>query len=429
MKKVLILAYDFYPYHSIAAQRPFSWLKYFPENDISVRVVTRHWDRPILTSTDCFLPSIDQSVVVKKFAPHAQIISVPFKPNLRDQILLKYGLHRKIIIRKILSFFLSFGKFFFSTIDETEAIYKAAHAALSIEKADIIIATGEPFILFKHAATLSKEFGVPWIADYRDCWTNNYALQKLNSIEKIKFSILKSIEKKLIAKAFWLTTPSPSYKKKLLEIHPQKNIEVIYNGYDLTNEEALSQIESETQHFEIAYAGIFYPHQKLELFLEGFKKWHSQYPDRKVKIIFYGLEFYDQMVDRVMRCAPEIVSMIEVTPRYAYDEVLLKLKKAHVLLLLSSKGADWLNAKVFDYLALLKPVLLVQNDHGILEQILEQTNTAYKADDIEEVFRQLEDLYQNFYVKKSQIHPNSSYLNYSRKEQAKKLSTLIKKII
>mgnify|MGYP001445437583 FL=1 len=43
-KKVLILAYDFPPYNSIGAQRPYSWLKYFNEFGFQPIIVTRHWD-------------------------------------------------------------------------------------------------------------------------------------------------------------------------------------------------------------------------------------------------------------------------------------------------------------------------------------------------------------------------------------------------
>ena len=44
MIKVLILAYDFPPYISVGAQRPYYWYRYFKEFGIDPVVVSRQWN-------------------------------------------------------------------------------------------------------------------------------------------------------------------------------------------------------------------------------------------------------------------------------------------------------------------------------------------------------------------------------------------------
>ena len=58
-------------------------------------------------------------------------------------------------------------------IGPKKELYRAARAYLRHDRVDAIVATGEPFVLFNYATRLSSEFGVPWIADFRDPWSHD----------------------------------------------------------------------------------------------------------------------------------------------------------------------------------------------------------------------------------------------------------------
>ena len=99
-----------------------------------------------------------------------------------------------------------------------------------------------------------------------------------------------------------------------------------------------------------------------------------------------------------------------------------------MLLLLSRKGAGWLNAKIFDYLAVRRKIFLVENDQGILESILRETNGGIGLNTGEEIAAFLKSEYNNFkngIVKDSEV--NEQALKYSRKYQAGALSELLHK--
>jgi glycosyltransferase involved in cell wall biosynthesis len=424
VKKVLILAYDFPPYNSIGAQRPASWLKYLPKFGIDVTVVTRHWEENINSPIDYIKSSINREVTEDTYF-NTRVIRVPFNPNLRDKIIIKYGLDRFVFFRKFFSLLISILEFKFPRINATYTIYKAAESFLKQNKVDLIIATAEPFILFKYAQMLSEKYNINWIADYRDCWNHGPLIRNKGFLNRLIGKMMLGLEKNIVQTSLMITTPSPSYKKPLSELFNNKKIEVIYNGSDIEDNDELIDILPDNHCFEIAYAGIIYPHQKLEIFLDGLSKFVKVYKESNVKVVFYGLNFYPEMRERLLSYNQDLISIIKVTNRVSYDKVIRKLMNAHTLLLLSNEGADWLNAKVFDYLALKRPILFVKNDKGVLEKILDESGIGYKCSTSEDVKNNIEILYNEFYIKKNKFKNARNSEFFTRKKQAELFSKLI----
>src|SRR5262249_45098538 len=143
----------------------------------------------------------------------------------------------------------------FFYFDNRSNIYTEARKVLSENRYDAIIATGEPFILFRYARLLSKEFDVPWIADYRDGWSTDRINPPKSIAEKLVIRHARYLEKKLVEDAAMITTASPTYKNDLQKLFPAKHIEVVYNGFDNDTVQALPEIEQDKQTFRIAYAG------------------------------------------------------------------------------------------------------------------------------------------------------------------------------
>ena len=83
---------------------------------------------------------------------------------------------------------------------------------------DLIIASGEPFILFKYANKLSRKHNTPWVADYRDGWTTNQEDKTLSFQEKVMLNFYKRKEANYLKNVKLITTASPSYKIKLSSI-------------------------------------------------------------------------------------------------------------------------------------------------------------------------------------------------------------------
>lgn len=420
MRRILILAYDFPPYNSIGAKRPFSWFNDLINYDYYPIVVTRHWSDNIQNPDDYVKPSTIQQVE-KESHSYGEIIRTPFKPNFRDSLLLKHGLKKHRLFRKCLTFFYSFFEYIHFIFDSRKLIYKESDKILKTDKIDIIIATGEPFILFKYASILSKKYNVPWVADYRDGWTSNYTKISRSFVEKyIVFKFFKLVECHLLKSARLITTVSKPMKNRLSKLHPNKQIKIIRNGYDPILFDNISTNRF-VSYFNIVYAGTIYQHQRLEIFLTGFLKLTEVY--KNIKCTFYGLDFDANQKDRLLGFDSRLSPHILTTPRIPQNEIAKKIKNAHVLLVLANENIDGSCAKIYEYLASKRKILCVVNDHSTLEEIISNTNSGYLCDSSDDVFLILKKLYEEWESTGNVSCRPSNIEEYTRLNQTKVLAS------
>ncbi|MFT4680313.1 MAG: glycosyltransferase involved in cell wall biosynthesis [Granulosicoccus sp.] len=414
MKRVLILAYDFPPFNSIGGQRPYSWYRYFKEFDIEPIVVTRHWDIDIKGPEDCYLPSDCRNVTTEE-TEYGTIIRAPFTPLLRDNLIKEKG---KIlsVLRKGLTVWQMMTEHSLPSSDARNSIYLAAKNYLKENKVDAIVATGEPFILFTHAYRLSKEFKTPWIADYRDGWSTNYHMSESRLQRWIQQRIHLPIEQKMVATAALITTAAPSFAKEISVLLEGKKVDVIYNGFFEEKFKDLKNI-SPKRKFTIAHAGTVYPFQKVETMMEGLRSFLQDHPKKEIELIFYGLNFQPDQLQRLKLLSKALP--IAFTDRMAHDEMLQELASCQGLLLLATPDKHQIYAKVFDYMALQKPILLVENDKGPLAEML--GNSHFICDDAMAVHKALIQLLNsNQEQKESTANPV-----YTRRHQTELLARLI----
>ena len=374
MKKALILAYDFPPYNSIGAQRPYAWLKYFREFGLDPVVVTRHWDREITGPNDCNLPSI-KTRVTEETSDYGKVIRAPFYPSLRDRLISRIDFP-SILLRKTLSVWQLLTEHFLSSSDNKRTILSAAQEYLKKNKVDVIIACGEPFVLFRYAALLSKEFNTPWVGDYRDGWSTNYRWDDAQFYGLIQKSVQQSVEKKVVKTATLLTTAAPIFSERLSDLTGRSvdEIPVVYNGYF---EEKFKDIQSVPlkQKFSIAHAGTLYYFQRVETFLNGMNLFLEANPAFEIETTFYGLNFYPEQIERIKKSAGK--AKIVFSDKLPHDEMIRQLASSHLQLLLATPEKHQIYAKVFDYIASGRSILMVENDNGPLEKILGMRDNSF----------------------------------------------------
>lgn len=426
MKKILILAYDFPPYNSIGAQRPYSWYKYFKEFELYPIVITRHWDTEIQNPIDYIKPSLNKAVSCES-NEYGTIYRVPFAPNMRDRFILKYGLSRLPIIRKILSLWYIFAEFIHPFFDAKYAIYLQAKKICAEQKIDSIIACAEPFILFSYAKKLHKKYSIPWIADYRDGWSTD-TLSNLTFFNRIIYSgIFSIIEKKIVRTSSCITTAAPVYKQQLENLFLTKKIHVVFNGY--FEELYTNNSKNNTSCFSISYAGQIYDYQPIEIFLEGVKLFLEKTNCTDIRICFYGINFYTEQKQRVQEYSSFLEPYLFFTDRLPADALLSELESSHVLLLLSSPHEERLAGKLFDYLPLQKKILFVLDDYGVMSSILHETNTGVFCEDVISVAEQISQAYKEW-QQTGRVACNSQHIEqYSRKNQAQVMAGICKQIL
>lgn len=425
MKRALILAHDFPPYTSIGALRPASWYRYFKDSGIYPVVVTRRWDNIKQNVADVVKPS-QRQYVGYQHSPSGTVVRVPYKPNYRDKLILRYGIERFNFLRRGLTFFYSLTKFIWRRADNTDIIYQYARKVIQENKIDVIIATGEPFILFKYGYFLSKEFNIRWIADYRDGWTTNSVNIPRNIIEKLINNFFERCEKIYLSNVFMITNASPTYASDFQLKYPSKKVNVIFNGYDkIEAPEQYESIQQTDDVFSITYAGILYPYHQLEMFLEGYKRFIEITGCQKTKLLFLGIEFYSDQRDRILNYDKSLNKYITTTQRIPHEDVLKELRKSNLLLLLTNENAKSLHAKVFEYMMANRKILLVKNDRGVLESIIKECEAGVALSSAEEVTKELVKNYEEFLTKGYIEQHTVNLEKYSRSYQAHVLADLI----
>ena len=84
---------------------------------------------------------------------------------------------------------------------------------ISESPVDFIVASGTPFELFNIASQISIKNGIPWIADYRDLWSQNHT----NANESTE--LLIQHEKKIVSTSSGISTVSQECKVMLKQIY------------------------------------------------------------------------------------------------------------------------------------------------------------------------------------------------------------------
>jgi glycosyltransferase involved in cell wall biosynthesis len=441
MKKVLILAYDFPPYVSVGGMRPYNWYRYLKEFDVEPVVITRQWENKHGNQLDYIAAgSSDQDIVEE--SEFGTIIRTPYHPNFANRLMLKHGEKKHRILRKSVSAYYEVAQFL-APVGPKVGLYEGARAYLKTHKVDVIIATGDPFVLFSYASKLSKEFGIPWIADYRDPWSHNQERRK-NFIQKKWNSYF---EKKTVSTATHIRTVSKFVHSKIDQLIPNKPYSITPNGYDTMVIDKIKTIEQNKEELCVSFVGTIYNWHPIESFLRGANQFVTDHPNAKIRFKFYGTNLTEELTRMVNEQFPHLKNHVLITPKMQNHELLEKLAADNVMLLFNYYS--YMGTKIFDYLGIRrKMIMCYENDAeaNLLKQkfysvdesgseskqlqadLIHETNSGIIVKDSHHLQQVLQELYTEFEEKGFIACDSVGVENYSRKIQVERLAELVKEI-
>jgi glycosyltransferase involved in cell wall biosynthesis len=312
-------------------------------------------------------------------------------------------------------------------------IYRVAEAELTKNKYDTLLVTGNPFTFFKFGHLLSKKFNISWFADYRDDWTTSPSFNLwYNNVTVLKHFarwLEESSEKKWLSNATSFFSISENYVQKIANFIGKKG-HVIYNGFIAEDFEPYLQTPTNNE-FTVCFNGTLIDIQPIEIFLEAYKKLILEFkPKMKLKLLFVGTSFHENQSLRLKKIMLGFEENVEITKRINHAKAIEMQAKSHVLLLVAFTGITGApGSKIFDYLALQKPIVLCPSDNGIKEKITTSTNQAIICNTADDVYYKLGDMIDKFITDKSSINKdlNTAAIDfYSRKNQAKLMIDIIK---
>lgn len=431
MKKVLILSYFFPPCQLTASQRSYGWAKCLKNEGWDPVVITRNWEHHIAGPDDMHHDSGTELFIEKSEAFETHY--VPFKGNFRDRLYSKHGKSKYKLLRKALSLselllhHFSNSVISFSNLYDYSLAYCRKH-----NDVEMIVVTGNPFELFRFGWLLNKHTGIPWIADYRDDWTTSDVNDSRGFADAILRSLERRSERKWVGSASAITSISPYYVKKISEFTKRPG-QVILNGF-FEDDFANFQHQKLEEKFTVVYNGMLYPSQQIEVFLDGFKKLADTHPEQRgrMRLRFPGILFLKHVAERVAKYMKGYEDLLEMTERISRKEVLQIQAQAHLLLMVSHKGAIGIpSSKIYEYLGLGKSVMVCPGDKDILDETFNGYNLGYIAYTADEAYAQLETLF-NHYLNGAyeSLQPDRTYISkFNRDEQATVLANFMRKLL
>lgn len=288
---------------------------------------------------------------------------------------------------------------------------------------DAIISTGPPHSLHLIANSLHSTTNIPWLADFRDPWTN---IDYFKDLVLLPFAKEKHIrlEKEVLTKASRVVTVSPTWAKEL-EVIGERKIDVITNGFDESDFKITNPILDSK--FTIVHLGMFSKARNHEVFWKALSELIVENPffAKELQINFYGIT--DASVT-VLAEKYGLSKYVNIYPYQPHEEIVKVMASSRVLLLSVHNSANlqgFVPGKLFEYMASNRPIVCIGPENGDSASIIRQTKTGVVSDfaDIIKLKRNLMvlhgDYINNIKEEGRDITP------YSRKELTRKLAGIL----
>lgn len=291
---------------------------------------------------------------------------------------------------------------------------------------DVIISTGPPHSMHLIAQQLKESFDIPWMADFRDPWTDLYYNKEFFQLGFAKRKN-KRLEEKVLKSADVVVTVGNELKKYFERFN--SNVEVIPNGFDdeVDNHEKIEL----SQKFSLSYIGLLPKSSLPANLLMAIQCLIDENSDFKNDI---ELNFIGDIHESVSALIHEL-QLSNYTNFFGYvphKEAIKYQKSAQVLLVLipnidGNKGI--ITGKVFEYMAANRPILALGPINGDLQSILTNSNagTIVDYDDYAKIKSVIIDLYTKFKTQKLAIR-SKGIEKYHRRNLTKQLAAIIKQI-
>ncbi len=415
-KKVLVITYYWPPAGGPGVQRVLKFVKYLPQFG---------WEPVILTVKSGEYQAIDESLK----SDLSRALKV-----YKTKAFSFYGLFKKITGEKAIpthqlsegsndSFFSKLSRWIRLNVilpDGRIGWYPFALAqAIEIfrkESIKIIFSSGPPHSIHLIARSLSKKYTIPWIADFRDPWTERFYYEESRRL-KIIGSLDLMMEKAVINQAILVTTVSDGFKKLILT----KNIEtskcvVVTNGYDDTDFPT-SFPPKQTEKTIITHVGNLAKSQMPTALIQALQRFRSEKKSSFILNIIGNI--HDDL--RLSMLGSNLADIVRFQEYLPHDKVIFEMAKADYVFAVIPKTKNnkgIIPAKIFEYMRSGTPILLIGPNDCDAANIILSSNAGFVFD-----YSESDKIFQILESRRTLISDNIE--QYSRFKLTKDLANLL----
>jgi glycosyltransferase involved in cell wall biosynthesis len=257
-----------------------------------------------------------------------------------------------------------------------------------------VLSSSSPVTCHVIASTLRRRYPFTWVADLRDLWSQNHNY----GYSALRRRIDRRLEVRTLRSADALITASEPWADRLRELHVNKRILSIPNGFDPA--QLVNRVQERSSCFTIAYTGNIYPgKQDPRPFFMALKKLLDQRVMNRGAISVRFFTPRSEWLDRQIIAAGlgDSVSQDGTVP---HSVALERQRSADVLLLLNwedPKEKGTYPLKVFEYLAAKRPIIAIGGSgDDIVSGLLNETRAGRTCTDAASAFDYLSELGKEF---------------------------------
>lgn len=417
--RILIISYFFPPYNNIGAVRVGKLAEYWLRAGHDVRIVTAA-DQPTPANLSMDLP--------EDRITYTAWINVNWLPEMmlggRGRVASQGFTTNKSFLAKLGFLYKTIFNFPDGQIGWWPFGYKAADKLIQDGwHPDFIYASAKPAAPLLIARKLAAKYGIPWVAEFRDLWTDDHNY----SYPEFRRRIERSIEKSLLASASALVTVSESLAEKLRRKYSQP-VAVITNGFDPEDYcdppiTGLGPHADDT--LNIIYTGMIYSgKQDITPLFSALAKLRDP---NKVHVYFYG-RYLNELTQLASQYGVE--HMITVLPAIPHKQAIQMQMQADILLLLlwndpAERGIY--TGKLFEYFGARHPILAIGAHRDAASELIQERKAGTISNDPDEIAEQLKAWIERKESNKAGFTlPKEASIGLTRMDQFAKLDIFLK---
>jgi len=270
---------------------------------------------------------------------------------------------------------------------------RAAAAALRQRRFDAILSSSPLPTSHVVASELKRQHGLPWIADFRDPWTENHNYRFC----ALRKSFERRLEQRVLRAADAMTAAAPAYARKQERLHA-RHVAVITNGFD--PDSVNDQPAPLTKKFTVTYTGSVYlgnqdPEKFFAALSDAINGGLIDAEDVEVRLYGRRQVWVEELIGRY-----QLSDCVRHHGSVSRDHVVRIQRESHVLLLF-----NWENPlergvyplKCFEYMAARRPILASGGFHGDdIEAILSRCKAGTYASTEQEILDALLAFYEDY---------------------------------
>lgn len=353
MHTVLFIAYNFPPCGGPSVQRSLKFVKYLP---------SLGW-QPIVVATDARAYSIQDSSLEKDIPEHTPVYRpASWDINAWRPAFLKFKLGK---LHATLNTLLALPD---SAVFWVRAARSAVEAAIAAHHPPILYTTSGPYSAHLLGLWIKKRFGLPWVADFRDPWSQNRIIRYPPGYRRAN----RRMERQVLTTADHVVTVSHPIAKNLADLmgDTQTPVSVIPNGYDPDDVPHLAP--TLTTKFTISYTGKFTRLRHPAVLIEAVTSLvdSGRIPLDRIELIFAGSN-----LDAFVPSRPPFTKLGYLP----HDQLAKVWQRSNMLLLIqdpSPENRGAYSAKLFEYLAANRPILAITSPTSVAAELIRQTESG-----------------------------------------------------